>query len=369
MTADPFIDHITLYRVRVPLTAPYKLAFGLVEAFDMVLAEVALANGATGWGEATVLTGYTEETIAQAWVRATDIAERLIGRNLGEAKFSAMDSHAEAPFTTTAFVSALEMASGHPLLTAPNERRMPLLAIINATDTGELVDEIGARIADGFGTLKVKVGFDLAADMKRLSFIQDLTAERVALRVDANQGFSRADGVAFVGGIDPAGIELVEQPCAAEDWEAAVVIAEVARGNGVAFMLDESIYNLDDVDRAADLDCADVIKLKLMKAGGLDALASGLRHIQSRGMRPVLGNGVAGDVGCWMEACVGAEILDNAGEMNGFLKPIHRLFEVPMHLDSGELVMEAGGEVVADREAIAAYTLEAREYTQHGCNR
>ncbi|MBT6093726.1 MAG: mandelate racemase [Rhodospirillaceae bacterium] len=365
MTDDPQIDRLMLYRVQVPLTIPYKLAFGPVEAFDMVLVEAVLGNGETGWGEATVLTGYTEETIAQAWVTANDIAAKVVGRDFSDTKSAAMRCHADAPFTTTAFVTAMEMATRHPVLATDNERRTPLLAIINATETGALTDEIEARIADGYATLKIKVGFDLAADMKRLEFIQDRTAARVALRVDANQGYTQAEGATFVGGIDPTGIELVEQPCSAGDWEAAVAVAQVARGNGVPFMLDESIYGLDDVDRAADLKCADIIKLKLMKAGGLDALASGIGHIRSRGMQPVLGNGVAGDIGCWMEACVGAEMVDNAGEMNGFLKPVQRLFEVPMRLDSGELVLEADGEVVPDRDAIAAHTQETREYNRH----
>src|SRR3546814_1811434 len=43
-------------------------------------------------------------------------------------------------------------------------------------------------------------------------------------------------------------------------------------------MLDESIYDLDDIDRAAERGAADYIKLKLMKAGGLSRLAAGLQH-------------------------------------------------------------------------------------------
>ena len=73
------------------------------------------------------------------------------------------------------------------------------------------------------------VGFDLFADRQRLAFIQELVAGRAVLRVDANQGYSQADGVAFVSGIDPTGIELVEQTCAAGDWPAAKAVAEAAR--------------------------------------------------------------------------------------------------------------------------------------------
>jgi L-alanine-DL-glutamate epimerase-like enolase superfamily enzyme len=115
------------------------------------------------------------------------------------------------------------------------------------------------------------------------------------------------------------------------------------------------------VDCAADLACADVIKLKLMKMGGLNALVAGLRHVRACGMRSVLGNGVAGDIGCWMEACVAATHLDNAGEMNGFLKPVTQLFDLPMHIDGGDLILTGEGEVAPIWPAIEDYTLEKRE--------
>ena len=41
-----------------------------------------------------------------------------------------------------------------------------------------------------------------------------------------------------------------------------------------------------------------------MKMGGLASPGSGLARIRELGMEPVLGNGVACEVGCWMEACI-----------------------------------------------------------------
>ena len=41
-------------------------------------------------------------------------------------------------------------------------------------------------------------------------------------------------------------------------------------------------------------------------------------------MEPVLGNGVASEIGCWMEACVARSTIANAGEMNGFLQAARR---------------------------------------------
>ena len=44
----------------------------------------------------------------------------------------------------------------------------------------------------------------------------------------------------------------------------------------VPIMLDESIYTMADVEKAAALGAADIIKLKLMKLGGIDKLERAL---------------------------------------------------------------------------------------------
>ncbi len=122
----------------------------------------------------------------------------------------------------------------------------------------------------------------------------------------------------------------------------------------VPMMLDESIYGLSDIERAAALGAARYIKLKLMKMGSLERLAQGIARIRELGMEPVLGNGVAGEVGCWMEACVARTLIANAGEMNGFLKPVTRLLQVPVPFADGALLLDAGCAPRLDPRAVAA---------------
>jgi hypothetical protein len=62
-----------------------------------------------------------------------------------------------------------------------------------------------------------------------------------------------------------------------------------------------------------------------MKMGRPRGRSRGIAAHRELGMEPVLGNGVACEVGCWMEACVARTLIGNAGEMNGFLKPVTRL--------------------------------------------
>jgi hypothetical protein len=67
----------------------------------------------------------------------------------------------------------------------------------------------------------------------------------------------------------------------------------------------------------------------------------------------VLGNGVAGEVGCWMEACVARTLIDNAGEMNGFLKPVSRLLAEPLRFANGAMVLAAGFVPRLDPDAVS----------------
>ena len=77
------LERIELDLLRVPLKTPYKLVFGNVEAFDTLLVTVTLADGRSGVGEATILTGYTEETLAQCWQAARAIGSELPGTREG----------------------------------------------------------------------------------------------------------------------------------------------------------------------------------------------------------------------------------------------------------------------------------------------
>lgn len=347
------LEELCLARLAIPLTVPYKLAFGPVKAFDTILVRLVL-DGRDGFGEATILNGYTDEAIEESWARAKALGSGLGGLSSQAAKALIARDLQDAPFTATAFTTAIEMAERHPLLEITRRSEVPLLAGINATDPEGIEREIEAAIAAGYGTLKIKAGFDVEPDLERVALVQKLNRGRARLRVDANQGYTREQGCRFAAGLDPHDIELIEQPCAAADWDANEACARVAT---VPLMLDESIYNLSDIDRAARVG-ARFVKLKLMKMGSIDALARGLRRIRELGLEPVLGNGVASDVGCWMEACVARAHIANAGELNGFLRQREPLAAPPMPVRAGSVELLPGYVPVLDLGRLRRFSVE-----------
>lgn len=348
------VARIRLTRLRIPLKAPYRLSFGPVEHFDTILVECE-SDGRIGLGEATVLTGYTEETIEGCWRAADEIAVRFAGMDLEAARAALRPFARRLPFTATAFGTALEMLEGSDYLRTERERAVPLLAGINASGEEAVREEFERLYAQGYRTFKVKVGFEVEKDLEHVRTVQKLVRGRATIRIDANQGYSAEQGVAFARRLDPADIELFEQPCAAGDWDGHL---EVVRASRVPMMLDESIYGLEEIERAAALQAARFIKLKLMKLGSLEALGRSLERIRALGMTPVLGNGVACDLGCWMEACVAARHIDNAGEMNGFLRARAGLLTEALEVRSGAMILKPGYAPVLARERLEPFIVE-----------
>ena len=357
-------DRIDVHRLCIPLVTPYRLAFGPVDHFDTIVVEITDRDGCVGLGEATVLTGYTDETIDDSWRVARDFASRLAATDAAGCAFDAITTlGARYPFTATAFGSALEMLAGSAALQVRATTRVPVLGLLNAEREEAIAAEFEQLLAAGFRTIKVKVGIDAIGDAQRVRAVQRVVAGRARIRVDANQGYTADEGVAFVKALDPTDIELFEQPCAAGDWDAHLTVARAA---SVPMMLDESIYGLGDIDRAAELGAARYIKVKLMKLGTLERLAAAIARIKALGMRTVLGNGVACDLGCWMEACVAARTIDNAGEMNGFLKARSGLLATPLEFEGGAIVLRAGFAPRLDHGRVAPYRLDAAGFACPG---
>jgi len=353
------LESITLHRLELPLKVPYKLAFGPVTHFDTLIVSVTDINGNQGFGEATILTGYTQETISGSWDLIQEIAKNLVTQP-DESNQQLLEKYlASDPFTVTALATAIELAQQRNVFSNESFESIPILGVVNAESLEDLEIEIENLITSGFNTLKVKVGFDVDKDSLKVKNVQKVLKERAKIRLDGNQGYSRSEAISFIRQLNPAGIELFEQPCHADDWDSALAISKIAN---VPMMLDESIYGLEDIQRAADLNVATYIKVKLMKFGSYKNLSNALSLISNLGMKPVLGNGVAGEIGCWMEALAAKKYITNAGEMNGFLKPVSSILKNPLQFKDGCISLEPYYLPKLDLNLINQFQISSKQY-------
>ncbi|MCB1548364.1 MAG: mandelate racemase [Hyphomicrobiaceae bacterium] len=354
------ISEITVRKLKINLPTPYKVSGAQFYHYEPLVVQMRMSDGREGFGETVIHKGYSDETPEGGLAFANEMAERIVGSTTAEAR-AAIAPHLDAnSHGGSVLMTSIEMIDGSPLLKVDTPASVPLLVPVNAMELDGLAPEIEETISRGFKTLKVKVGFDVDKDLARVKRIQEIVGDRVTIRLDANRGFTREQGCRFGASLDPKGIELFEQPCSKTDWEANAAVAAVST---VPVMMDESIYSLTDIDRAAKMKGCGYVKVKLKKFGSLERLEASLQRIWANKIKPVLGDGVSTDLSCWLEACVARSTIKNAGEMNGFLKLDTLLFADPLPFENGAIKLVPGWKPVIDQKTIERVTLLSNTYS------
>ena len=310
------IESIQTYRLSLPLREPYHLSYRSIHALDSVWVRVELANGSMGWGESTPLSGYSDSDIDSVWDMTNNMSGAWIGKEDGAVLATAL--RGQDGFLFTAAWTALEEASG----SIP--RLFGCVPLVGLVQEGEVESPAAAlqRVRRfGYKVFKVKVGFlSVEEDVRRLCSLQRELRDGERIRVDANQSLSEVQAEKLLACCIVGKIELFEQPLPVGSWDEC---ARLARLTPVPIMLDESIVDLDSLDRTAQSGAAHIVKLKWMKQGGMSYLCEMTEHARRLGLRIVLGNGVAGWIDNRHEAIFWLDQLQDmqlAGEMNGYLK-------------------------------------------------
>ncbi|MFT5508471.1 MAG: L-alanine-DL-glutamate epimerase-like enolase superfamily enzyme [Hyphomicrobiaceae bacterium] len=342
-------------RLRLPLHTPYRLSYRTFDEFEPYLVIVHDDGGRCGFADGHISPGSSSETREGGWAFMTEHLKRIVGMEIGDAKGQVLKSVDDSKVAATAIVSAMEMLLGCDLLEVSDDIALPLLAPTSAMTPEAIVNEVESRLVEGYRCLKIKVGKDVEGDLARVKCYQEAFSGQGTLRLDANRAFSRADGVRFARSLDPRGIELFEQPCAADDWDAN---AAVAAQSTVPLMLDEPICTTEDIERAATIDGVGFCKLKLKRAGSLERLAESLALVRVLGMEPVLGDGLGSDIHAWLEACVARFHIRNAGEFNGYLKCNDHLLVNPPRFDNGQMFLAGGVAPALDMAVVDRVTTE-----------
>jgi o-succinylbenzoate synthase len=272
------ITDITLGMLRVPLKTPFKTALRTVEQVEDIVVMLHTDDGRIGYGEApptAAITGETHGSIIHA-IRH-HIGPRVIGEDITDLN-RVVGLIQRALAANNSAKAAVEIAV-YDLW--GQLHRAPLYSLLGGgvptltTDVTISVNEVDVMVADalaaveeGYTALKIKLGKDIATDVARVRAVHDAVDGRAILRLDANQGWNAKDAVRVLTSLENAGVplDLVEQPVPAHDLEGMRYITE--RVN-TPVMADESVFSPRDVTELIRLRAADIINIKLMKAGGI----------------------------------------------------------------------------------------------------
>jgi o-succinylbenzoate synthase len=332
------ISGVTAYRVRLPLIRPYHLSFGALEAYDSLFVQIQNNDGEEGYGEVTDCPGYFVQGISDAWDFVCAYGPELPGKDPEGTLEDIMNRAHHSSFAATPLLTALETLIATSKEETIDSEQIPLLGIVQGETPADMMADAQRLLKSGYRTLKMKVGFSVRQDLERVGQLQAQLEPGIQVRLDANQGYDYSQAVQFLEGLDPGGIELLEQPLDPGAWDDMVRLARISQ---VPLMLDEAINTEEDLDRTLETGCAKAVKFKLMKCGSMTRLEEMIKKASHARLKIILGNGVATDMGCLHEAQVAARLnlTTHAGEMNGFLKGTEQLLEPPLRVDKGALIL------------------------------
>jgi len=268
--------------IRLTLTEPIETSRGRIRVRAGGLIELVSASGVRGWGEALPLPGFGLETADEAVAALEAIGHALVGGEFAEMD-AALDRADETAPTAGSARAAADIAlhdlyargAGVALATLLERdplRRIPVNALVHGASPAQLAASARDAVEQGHLTLKLKLlGGPLDRDIERVADVRDAVGRAPRLRLDANGAWTVDCALAAVDRLDTFGIELLEQPVAAEDLDA---LARVRAASRIAIAADEAVRDPVSAARILAAAAADVLVLKPAAVGGLRAARS-----------------------------------------------------------------------------------------------
>ncbi len=282
---------------------PFKTALRTVtEVHDLVLC-FETDTGLTGYGEAPATAVITGDLLDSMRAALALIAPRLIGKDLRDFHALLRIVH-QSVLHHNSLKAALEIALydlraqqfGVPLyqLLGGGVPRIKTDVTISVNDTATMVQDSQRAVAEGFDALKVKVGGrSWREDVESTLAIAKAVGPGVALRLDANQGWTPKQAVQVIQAIEAAGLalEFVEQPVKAGDVAGLKFVTDHTL---TPILADEAVFSVDDALHILSTQSADIINIKLMKTAGISQ-AIEIANLTRRHHKPCM-------IGCMLES-------------------------------------------------------------------
>jgi L-alanine-DL-glutamate epimerase-like enolase superfamily enzyme len=330
--------------VDVPLRAPVHGVHGIAAVQRSVLVRVATDGGVEGWGNVDPTPGYSPVSADAVHATVGRLASVLAGADAFNvhAALARMDQAttgmSEAPAAIEmALLDLKARALGipvHSLLGGRVKDTITLNAWIGTVPPAQAAGEAVAWLERGFRTAKIKISGSGEAGIGRVAAVRSAVGDRMALRVDFNESLTPDEAPVFIRRLEPYALTLVEQPIARADIAG---LARIRAAIGIPLMADESVSDAGALIEIIRREAADLVKLKVMKQGGLLRTLEMVACAAAAGLRVVLGHGFGLTISTLAEATVAAvsdAVIDGC-EAVGPLKMAGDVVVDPVRLDAG----------------------------------
>jgi len=288
-TAVLTVDFKTLYlKKRFPLA----ISRGVVTGSDNLFVGVT-EDGLTGWGE--MAPGSTEgaDSVEAGQVMLQDFC----ADGLDPASIYRTWDNARAAGVAACALAALDMAlwdlrakqAGMPLyrLLGLAREAVPSSVTIGINPPDVVRERVPLLLAQGAKALKIKLGAPAGIEADKAMYaavVEETEGLNVALRVDANGGWSLADARHMMSWLAARRTEYVEQPLVRGQEDALI---ELYKDRALPIFVDESCRLSTDIPTFADR--VDGVNLKLMKCGGITEALRIVATARAFGLKTMIG--------------------------------------------------------------------------------
>jgi len=347
------IARVEAWGVAVPLVGEgFRNAYSTRRLQKSVVVRLTADDGSVGLGNIDPSPGYSVETVEDSLAA---IRERLAAVVTGEpvanvhallARMDAalaghLDAKAALEMACTDLLSRACGLAVHEWLGGAVRDRVSFNAWIGILSPEAAASEARAWFDRGFRSAKIKVGGGIEADRDRVLAVREAVGPEMALRIDANAGYDPETSIALARSLEPARLQLFEQPAAADDLAG---LARVRDRVEVPVMADESVTDHASLIAIVRAGAADLVKLKVMKQGGFLRTRRMLETAQAAGLRVVIGHGFGLGINTAAEIMLAAtsEAVIDGLECVGPLKTAQDIVTRRFDLSAGSLELPAG---------------------------
>ena len=273
------IKKVIIEAINIALDEPFTISIGTKYSIENVLITIQLENGIEGYGEASPLEPINGENQATVLATLNSCKDYLIGMDTSE--YCKISRHLKSVFWAQVTARcAIEMALIDAFTKSLNIPLYKFLGgaekVIETDYTVDIVSSAAAKInaakfaQKGYRILKTKVGKNLIEDIDRILAIKD-GAPNCGITLDANQGFSPCEALHFLEELEKKNIRpvLFEQPVIKHDLAGMKFVKD---NTSVPIAADESVFTSADALNVIKTGCADIINIKIMKSGIIEAL-------------------------------------------------------------------------------------------------
>ena len=298
MTTSTRIADVRTHVLEAKLSQPFSWSFNRTDMRATCLVEIVAEDGTTGWGEcfgparlnAAIVSAYRPYLVGQDALATERHWQTLYNqfRDQGQ-KGLAITALSGVDIALWDLKGKHFGAPVHVLMGGPMRREVSAYATgTYRTDTGDpmvyILDEVRGYVKEGFGAVKLKIGFGAQEDIALIRAVRETIGPRIGLMLDANHGYDVVEAISVGRAVADCNIGWFEEPVVPDDLDSYV---EVRRGQPIPVAGGECEFTRWGFREVLTRRAHDILQPDTCAAGGLSeckkiadmATAFGVRYV------------------------------------------------------------------------------------------